>query len=138
MNKIAVKFVKYDMDKTKKRNRKNLLVSEKTEEAVIIQLEKIHKGEKLVTIHSLEWDEEQIDKNLQKEKFKQNQKLTGEVKFFEEKKGFGFIAPHKDRDDLFFHASGLMTKDIKDGDIVEFEIGQGPKGACAIHIRLME
>ena len=48
MNKVRVQLVKYDMTKTKNRNRKDLLVDGQTESAVIAQLERIHKGEKVV------------------------------------------------------------------------------------------
>jgi len=66
MTKLRIKLVKYDMDKTKKRSRKNVLVNGKTEDDVIAQLEKIHKGEKVVIIHELVWDEEQIEESIKK------------------------------------------------------------------------
>jgi hypothetical protein len=55
MAKATVELVKYDMDKTKKRKRANFSVADKTEEAVIAKLEKIHKGEKVETIHEIVW-----------------------------------------------------------------------------------
>jgi hypothetical protein len=60
MKEIKVKLVKYDMTKTKNRNRKDMLVDNQSEQAVITQLERIHKGEKVITIHELVWDENQI------------------------------------------------------------------------------
>lgn len=65
----------------------------------------------------------------------------GTVKWFDEEKNYGFIAPdaagHKD---IFFHRTDLDTleKTIDKGERVEFEIGQGPKGQEAKHIRLLE
>lgn len=138
MSKAAVKIVKYDMDRTKKRNRKNLLVSEKTEQAVISQLEKIHKGEKVETIHSIEWDDKETEKNVRKEVQRANATLTGEIKFFEESKGFGFIAPDDDMDDLFFHESTIGDEIIRTGDQVEFQLGESPKGVCAVKIKLIK
>ena len=49
-------------------------------------------------------------------------------------KGFGFIQPNSDMDDLFFHASALGGIEIYDEDLVEYEIGKGPKGLIAIRI----
>jgi hypothetical protein len=60
MSKVKVDLVSYDMDKTKKRKRKNLLVAEKSEQAVINQLERIHKGEKVVEIQQIIWHEDLI------------------------------------------------------------------------------
>ena len=60
MLKMRVKFVKYDLTKTKNRKRSDMLVDGKSEKAVRAQLEKIHKGEQVVAIHELVWDETQI------------------------------------------------------------------------------
>ena len=139
MAKVKVKIVKYDMDKTKKRSRKNILVDDKNEESIITQLEKIHKGEKVVTIHEIQWDEDYIKKSIQKEVAKIRKLKTGEVKFFNKEKGFGFIAPDDEQiEDLFFHASAVLEDDLRDFDIVEFEISKSPKGPCAIHIKLLD
>ncbi|OUR95889.1 cold-shock protein [Halobacteriovorax marinus] len=64
--------------------------------------------------------------------------FTGEVKFFDEEKGFGFITPDEDIDDLFFHKSALAGVVLRESDIVEFEIGEGPKGPCAVRINLID
>ena len=54
----------------------------------------------------------------------------GKVKFFNSGKGFGFITPDSGAD-LFFHVSEIQGQEPKDGDRVEFEVGQGKKGPCA-------
>ncbi len=61
----------------------------------------------------------------------------GKVKWFNADKGFGFIAPDDGGKDLFVHHSeikvdGFATLD--EGQPVEFEVGQGPKGPCANNV----
>jgi len=53
-------------------------------------------------------------------------------------RGFGFIRTEK-REDLFFHRSELEGVDyssLREGQEVEFEVGQGPDGSCAVKVRL--
>ena len=59
---------------------------------------------------------------------------TGTVKFFNEEKGFGFIKPDNGGKDLFVHATGIIKGPITEGDAVEFEIGEGRKGPCAVKV----
>ena len=59
---------------------------------------------------------------------------TGTVKFFNEEKGFGFITPSTGGKDLFVHATGIERGPIREGDNVEYEIGEGKKGPCAIKV----
>jgi CspA family cold shock protein len=59
---------------------------------------------------------------------------TGKVKFFNETKGFGFITPDDGSKDLFVHISAIQSGDLRDGDSVEFEIGEGQKGPCAVQV----
>ncbi len=60
----------------------------------------------------------------------------GTVKFFNGSKGFGFITP-ENGDDLFFHISEIQGTEPRDGDKVEFEIGQGQKGPCATNVKVI-
>ena len=138
MNKIKVKIVKYDMTKTKNRNRKDMLVDEQSERAVAAQLERIHKCEKVVTIHEIVWDEKQIQEVARLDTVKQDQLFYGTVKFFDREKGFGFIKPQADMDDLFFHESACKDGVPGDKDRVEFEVSEGPKGLAAIKVRVLE
>lgn len=61
---------------------------------------------------------------------------TGKVKFFNPSKGFGFITQDNGTD-LFFHISEIKGgQEPQDGDAVEFEVGQGKKGPCAVNVRV--
>ena len=59
---------------------------------------------------------------------------TGKVKWFDEQKGYGFIEP-EDGDDLFVHHSEIRGDGLTEGQTVEFEIGEGRKGPCAVNVR---
>ena len=63
---------------------------------------------------------------------------TGKVKWFNDSKGFGFICPDEGGDDLFVHHSEIQTQgyaSLKEGQAVEFEVGQGKKGPCAVSVK---
>ena len=64
----------------------------------------------------------------------------GTVKWFNDQKGFGFITPADGGKDLFAHHSeiqGTGFKSLKEGQQVEFETTQGPKGPAASKIRAL-
>lgn len=132
MKKIRVTLVKYDMTKTKNRKRKDMLVDHKSEKAVRAQLEKIHKGEQVVAIHEIQWGEDVAQAAESNVEY-----FMGTVKFFENEKGFGFIAPDDDMDDLFFHKSACIDEVPRDKDRVEFRVSEGPKGLIATHVRIV-
>ncbi len=59
---------------------------------------------------------------------------TGTVKFFNHKKGFGFITEDGSEESHFVHVTGLIDK-ISDGDKVEFEVKEGKKGMNAVDVK---
>jgi cold shock protein len=60
---------------------------------------------------------------------------TGKVKFFNESKGFGFITPDDGGKDIFVHISAVAQGQLSDDDKVEYEVGEGKKGPCAVNVR---
>ncbi len=63
--------------------------------------------------------------------------LEGTVKWFNESKGFGFIEQEQGKD-IFVHYSAIQGsgfKTLNEGDRVEFEIVEGPKGPAAANVQ---
>ncbi len=61
---------------------------------------------------------------------------NGTVKWFNESKGFGFIAS-EEGEDVFVHYSSITGdgfKSLVEGDSVTFEVEQGPKGPKAVNV----
>lgn len=66
---------------------------------------------------------------------------TGIVKWFNESKGFGFIAPDAGGEDLFAHFSAIQGQGFKtlaEGQRVSFDETVGPKGKQAGNIRAVD
>lgn len=65
--------------------------------------------------------------------------IKGTVKWFSSEKGFGFIVPEDGSKDLFVHHSEIQSggqfATLSDGQSVEFEVGEGKKGPCAINVK---
>jgi CspA family cold shock protein len=65
-----------------------------------------------------------------------SERLTGTVKWFSPSKGYGFIG-RDENEDIFVHFSSIQMegyKILKQGQIVEFEIMEGPKGTQATSV----
>ena len=62
----------------------------------------------------------------------------GTVKWFDNKKGFGFVTPDGGGDDLFVHYTNIVgegLRSLNDGQAVEFEVGEGRKGPQAVNVK---
>ena len=65
----------------------------------------------------------------------------GKVKWFDGKKGYGFVANPSDGKDYFVHFSEIQTdgfKTLDEGQSVEFEIGEGVKGEVAKNVKKID
>ncbi|KXA89528.1 hypothetical protein AKJ40_02135 [candidate division MSBL1 archaeon SCGC-AAA259M10] len=72
------------------------------------------------------------------DRFREVFDLRGTVKFFDERKNYGFIEPDEEAEDRFVHASEVETGTLNEGDIVEFDPEMGDKGPKAINVRKIE
>lgn len=63
------------------------------------------------------------------------QKRTGVVKVFYEKKGFGFIVDDETKEEIFVHVSGLIDE-ITEGDLVIFDLKEEKRGYAAYNVKL--
>ena len=61
----------------------------------------------------------------------------GTIKWFSDQKGYGFITPEGGKKDVFVHFSALQGegfKSLAEGQLVSFDITQGPKGEQAANV----
>jgi len=68
-----------------------------------------------------------------------SERVTGTVKWFNASKGYGFIA-REDGPDVFVHYSAIQTegfRTLQEGQQVEFEVEQGPKGLQAANVTVL-
>ena len=68
---------------------------------------------------------------------------TGTVKWFNARKGFGFITPDEGDKDVFVHHTAIVTKNdefanLNENDKVEFDVNQGEKGLEAKNVTVTE
>ena len=64
---------------------------------------------------------------------------NGVVKWFSEKKGYGFIE-QEDGPDIFVHYTGIDSdgfRAVREGDKVTFDIEQGQKGPAAVNVKVV-
>nr|WP_205842068.1 cold-shock protein [Natranaerobius trueperi] len=67
--------------------------------------------------------------------------MKGTVKWFDSKKGYGFIEKEDDGEDVFVHFSAIQQegfKTLEEGQQVEFEVKQGDKGPQADNVQVVE
>ena len=60
----------------------------------------------------------------------------GTVKFFNDTKSFGFIVEEETNKEHFVHISGLIDE-IREGDVVEFDLTEGKKGLNAVNVKVV-
>ncbi len=66
--------------------------------------------------------------------------MTGTVKWFDSKKGYGFITEESGKE-VFVHYSGIVAggfKSLNEGQTVEFEVADGAKGEQAVNVTVVK
>jgi CspA family cold shock protein len=70
-----------------------------------------------------------------------SERQTGTVKWFDDRKGYGFIEREGGEKDVFVHHSAIEAagfKTLREGQRVEFTVEQGPKGSAAAQVRVID
>lgn len=62
----------------------------------------------------------------------------GVVTFFNDEKGFGFIRDKEVREDYFVHINNVEGGELKENNMVQFELERGPKGMVAVNVKLIK
>ncbi|RAV29091.1 cold-shock protein [Sinomicrobium soli] len=61
----------------------------------------------------------------------------GTVKFFNTERGFGFITPEDNSQEIFVHYTGLVDE-IRENDKVQYETTQGNRGLSAVNVEVLD
>jgi CspA family cold shock protein len=64
--------------------------------------------------------------------------LTGKIKWYNSKKGYGFVERDDKEKDVFIHASAVREAGLRflnENDLISFEVEDGPKGPSAVKIQ---
>ncbi|MCD6598512.1 MAG: cold shock domain-containing protein [Bacteroidales bacterium] len=62
----------------------------------------------------------------------------GVVSFFNDSKGFGFIKDSETKESIFVHINNVLEDEIKENNMVSFEVEMGPKGPTAMQVKLIK
>lgn len=79
-------------------------------------------------------DDIQIAVPKQDDSMKEDPVRRGTVTFYNDSKGFGFIRDNETKESVFVHVNSLQEA-IKEGNLVSFEMGMGPKGPIAMKVK---
>jgi CspA family cold shock protein len=83
-------------------------------------------------------DSRRTDRQRRRFEHERRRPMTGTVKWFNDAKGFGFIAPDDGSKDVFCHHTAIMAEGFRtlaEGQKVEFDVEQGQKGPQAANVR---
>jgi cold shock CspA family protein len=61
----------------------------------------------------------------------------GTVSFFNDSKGYGFIRDAETKESIFVHANNTL-EEIKEGNLVSYEVEKGPKGLTAVQVKIIK
>ena len=61
----------------------------------------------------------------------------GTVSFFNDSKGYGFIRDAETKESIFVHANNTL-EEIKEGNLVSYEVEKGPKGPTAVQVKIVK